>query len=113
MASDKFSGFIIGKIVDSLIIGFLCFIGCSIIKIEYPVLIGLIIGVTNIIPFFGPIIGAIPCLLLLLIINPIHALYFLIFVIILQQLDGPLSFRTEALLQWKNKPAEKARPQWS
>ena len=88
MASDKFSGFIIGKIVDSLIIGFLCFIGCSIIKIEYPVLIGLIIGVTNIIPFFGPIIGAIPCLLLLLIINPIHALYFLIFVIILQQLDG-------------------------
>ena len=90
MASDKFSGFIIGKIVDSLIIGILCFIGCSIIRIEYPVLIALIIGVTNIIPFFGPIIGAIPCLLLLLVINPVHALYFLIFVIILQQLDGNL-----------------------
>ena len=88
MASDKFSGFIIGKIVDSMIIGVLCFIGCSIIGIEYPVLLALIIGVTNIIPFFGPIIGAIPCLLLLLVINPIHALYFLIFVIILQQLDG-------------------------
>ena len=90
MASDKFSGFIIGKIVDSLIIGILCFIGCSIIRIEYPVLIALIIGVTNIIPFCGPIIGAIPCLLLLLVINPVHALYFLIFVIILQQLDGNL-----------------------
>ena len=88
MANSKFSGFIIGKIVDSLIIGVICFIGCSILKIEYPVLIAMIIGVTNIIPFFGPIIGAIPCVLLLLLINPIHALYFVIFVIILQALDG-------------------------
>ena len=88
MASDKFAGFIIGKIVDSFIIGILCFIGCQIMRMEYPVLLGLIIGVTNIIPFFGPIIGAIPCLFLLLVINPLHALYFLIFVIILQQLDG-------------------------
>jgi len=88
MASDKFAGFIIGKIVDSLIIGVFCFIGCTIIRIEYPVLLALIIGVTNIIPFFGPIIGAIPCLLLLLVINPAHALYFLIFVVILQQVDG-------------------------
>jgi len=88
MASDKFAGFIIGKIVDSFIIGILCFIGCQIMRMEYPVLLALIIGVTNIIPFFGPIIGAIPCLLLLLVINPLHALYFLIFVIILQQLDG-------------------------
>ncbi len=88
MASDKFSGFIIGKIVDSFIIGILCFIGCQIMRMEYPVLLALIIGVTNIIPFFGPIIGAIPCLFLLLVINPLHALYFLIFVIILQQLDG-------------------------
>ena len=88
MANDKFSGFIVGKIFDSLIIGFLCFIGCSILKIEYPVLIALIIGVTNIIPFFGPIIGAIPCFLLLLVINPIHSLYFVIFAIILQLVDG-------------------------
>lgn len=88
MANDKFSGFIVGKIVDSLIIGVLCFVGCSIIKIEYPVLIALIIGVTNIIPFFGPIIGAIPCSLLLLVINPIHCLYFVIFVIVLQLVDG-------------------------
>ena len=88
MASDKFAGFIIGKIVDSLIIGLLCFVGCQIMRMEYPVLLALIIGVTNIIPFFGPVIGAIPCLFLLLVINPLHALYFLIFVIILQQLDG-------------------------
>ena len=88
MASDKFAGFIIGKIVDSFIIGILCFIGCQIMRMECPVLLALIIGVTNIIPFFGPIIGAIPCLFLLLVINPLHALYFLIFVIILQQLDG-------------------------
>ena len=88
MASDKFAGFIIGKIVDSLIIGLLCFVGCQIMRMEYPVLLALIIGVTNIIPFFGPVIGAIPCLFLLLVINPLHALYFLIFIIILQQLDG-------------------------
>ncbi len=88
MASDKFAGFIIGKIVDSLIIGLLCFVGCQIMRMEYPVLLALIIGVTNIIPFFGPVIGAIPCLILLLVINPLHALYFLIFIIILQQLDG-------------------------
>ena len=88
MANDKFSGFIVGKIVDSLIIGFLCFVGCSILKIEYPVLVALIIGVTNIIPFFGPIIGAVPCVILLLVINPIHSLYFLIFVIFLQFVDG-------------------------
>ncbi len=88
MANNKFSGFIIGKIIDSLIIGCLCFIVCSIIKLEYPVLLALIIGVTNIIPFFGPIIGAIPCTVLLLLINPMHAVYFLIFVIILQLLDG-------------------------
>ncbi|MCR4648079.1 MAG: AI-2E family transporter [Lachnospiraceae bacterium] len=88
MAKDKFSGFIVGKLVDSLIIGFICFIGCSIMKIEYGVLLALIIGVTNIIPFFGPIIGAVPCVLLLLVVNPLHSLYFLIFVIILQILDG-------------------------
>ena len=88
MVNDKFSGFIIGKLVDSFIIGLLCFVGCSILGLEYPVLLALIIGVTNIIPFFGPFIGAVPCVLLLLLINPLHALYFVIFVIILQLLDG-------------------------
>ena len=86
--NSKFSGFIVGKLVDSLIIGIICFIVCSIFKFDYPVLISLIIGVTNIIPFFGPIFGAIPCFILLFLISPIKSLYFIIFVILLQQFDG-------------------------
>lgn len=88
MANEKFSGFIVGKIIDSIIIGIICFIGCSIMKLHYPILLSIIIGVTNIIPFFGPIFGAIPTTLLLLFIDPLEALYFLIFVIILQLVDG-------------------------
>lgn len=83
-----FSGFINGKLLDSLIIGILCFIGMSILRFEYPLLISFIVGVTNIIPFFGPFIGAIPSVLLLLVINPWHALWFAVFVFGLQQLDG-------------------------
>lgn len=88
MVNDKFSGFIVGKILDSIIIGLITFIVCRIFSLEYDVLLAIIIGVTNIIPFFGPFIGAIPTTLLLLLINPIHALYFVIFVIIIQLLDG-------------------------
>lgn len=88
MANDKFSGFIVGKIIDSIIIGIICFIGCSILQLHYPILLSIIIGVTNIIPFFGPIFGAIPTTLLLILIDPLEALYFLIFVIILQLVDG-------------------------
>ncbi len=88
MVNNKFSGFIVGKLLDSLIIGILCFAGCSILGFDYPVLLGLIIGVTNIIPFFGPFIGAIPCILLLFMINPLHSLYFAIFILALQQFDG-------------------------
>ena len=83
-----FSGFINGKLIDSLIIGVLCFIGMTIFKFEYSLLISFIVGVTNIIPFFGPIIGAVPSVLLLLMIDPWHALWFAIFVLVLQQLDG-------------------------
>jgi len=83
-----FTGFINGKIVDSLIIGILCYIGMLIIGLPYPSLIATIIGVTNIIPFFGPIIGLVPCALLILLIKPIQALYFAIFILALQQLDG-------------------------
>ncbi len=83
-----FIGFISGKIFDSIIIGFLCFIGTTLIGLHYPVLISVIVGVTNVIPFFGPYLGAIPCALLLLLIEPIEALYFLIFILVLQQLDG-------------------------
>ena len=88
MASDKFSGFIIGKIIDSFIVGILMFILCKIFRFEYSALLAIIIGVTNIIPVFGPIFGAIPCTIILLLIKPIHALYFVIVVIILQLLDG-------------------------
>ncbi len=87
-AHRTFSGFIIGKIVDSIIMGLLCFIGLTILKIPYALLISLIIGVTNIIPYFGPFLGAIPSGLLILMIDPKLCLYFVIFIIILQQFDG-------------------------
>ena len=83
-----FSGFISGKLLDSLIIGILCFIGMSILKFEYALLISFIVGVTNIIPFFGPMFGAVPSVLLLLMIDPWHALWFAVFIFALQQLDG-------------------------
>ena len=83
-----FSGFLSGKILDSLIIGIICFIGMKILHLEYAVLISMIIGVTNVMPFFGPFIGAIPSILLLLIVSPQKALIFAIFVLVLQQFDG-------------------------
>ena len=87
--TDKmFNGFLVGKIIDSAIIGLLCFAGLSFMGFEAPAFIGVIIGLTNIIPFFGPFIGAIPCGLLLLLENPMHCLYFIIFIFVLQQLDG-------------------------
>ena len=87
--TDKmFNGFLVGKIIDSAIIGLLCFAGTSIMGFEAPTFISVIIGITNIIPFFGPFIGAIPCGLLLLLENPMHCLYFIIFIFVLQQLDG-------------------------
>lgn len=87
-ANKTFGGFFVGKIADSIIIGLICFIGTSLLGTPFCVLISVIIGVTNIIPFFGPFLGAIPSLLLILFVNPLQALYFLIFVIILQQIDG-------------------------
>lgn len=83
-----FGGFIDGKLMDSAIIGVLCYIGCSLLRIPNALLVSAIVGVTNVIPFFGPFIGAIPSTLLILIQNPIKALWFVIFVLILQQLDG-------------------------
>ena len=82
------SGFINGKLVDSLIIGMITFVCCTIFDFPYTALIAMIIGVTNIIPFFGPFIGAIPSALLILLVDPIKFLYFCIFVFILQQFDG-------------------------
>ena len=83
-----FSGFINGKLLDSLIIGILCFIGMSIIGFEFTMLISFIVGCTNVIPFFGPFLGAIPSVLILLMVDPWQALWFAIFVLVLQQLDG-------------------------
>ncbi|MEG0935466.1 MAG: AI-2E family transporter [Clostridia bacterium] len=83
-----FRGFIVGKVVDSSIIGVLCFLGMTLLKLPYPMFISVIVGVTNIIPYFGPFLGAIPCGLLILIIDPTKALIFGVFILILQQLDG-------------------------
>ncbi|MDY3769260.1 MAG: AI-2E family transporter [Lachnospiraceae bacterium] len=83
-----FGGFINGKLVDSLIIGLICFIGMTLLQLPYPLLISVIVGITNIIPFFGPYLGAIPSIVLILMVNPKQALYFAIFVLILQQFDG-------------------------
>ena len=87
-SNEIFGGFIIGKIIDSMIIGVLCFLGLTILKMPYILLISVIVGVTNVIPFFGPYIGAIPSAILILLNDPIKGLYFLIFILVLQQLDG-------------------------
>ena len=87
-ADRMFGGFIDGKILDSAIIGVLCYIACLIFKFPSALLVSVIIGVTNVIPFFGPFIGAIPATLLILIQNPIKALWFVLFVLVLQQVDG-------------------------
>lgn len=87
-ANKYFGGFIIGKILDSAIIGVLCFVVMTIFRFDYSLLISAIVGVTNIIPFFGPFIGAIPSALFLLIVDPMQCLYFIIWVLILQQIDG-------------------------
>lgn len=87
-AHKTFGGFFVGKIMDSIIIGLICFAVTSILGTPFCVLISVIIGVTNIIPFFGPFLGAIPSTILILFIDPLQALYFVIFVIILQQVDG-------------------------
>lgn len=86
--NKTFLGFLVGKIIDSIIIGLLCFILTTIIGTPYPILISVVIGVTNVIPFFGPYIGAIPCAFLVLMVNPLECLYFVIMIFLLQQFDG-------------------------
>lgn len=89
-ASDTFIGFISGKIVDSFIIGCICFVGTSVLKMPYALLVSVIVGVTNIIPFFGPYLGAVPSAVLILMVSPVKCAYFIIFILILQQVDGNL-----------------------
>ncbi len=86
-----FGGFISGKILDSIIIGILCFMGTMAMGTPYAALISVIVGITNVIPFFGPYLGAIPSAILILLVDfthPLNCLYFLIFILVLQQLDG-------------------------
>ena len=88
---QTFIGFLGGKIVDSIIIGILCFIGTSIMGTPYAALVSVIIGFTNIIPFFGPFLGAVPCSILVFVVDPVHPLncvYFVLFILVLQQFDG-------------------------
>lgn len=87
-ADKVFSGSITGRIVDSLIIGGITFVFCVILRMPYSLLVSVVVGVTNIIPFFGPFIGGIPCGLLILMESPLKCLYFVIFIILLQQFDG-------------------------
>ena len=86
--NEIFGGFIIGKMIDSIIIGILCFVGTSILNMPYAMLVSVIVGVTNVIPFFGPYIGAIPSAILIALTNPVKGIYFLIFILLLQQFDG-------------------------
>ena len=87
-SNKTFGNFLIGKIIDSAIIGVLTFIILSIFKMPYTILISVIIGITNIIPFFGPFFGAIPSFLIILLVSPTKALWFLAIIIVIQQLDG-------------------------
>lgn len=87
-ADTLFGKYVIGKFVDSLIIGIICFIGLSILKIRYALLISTIIGITNMIPYFGPFIGAVPAVIITFFDSPINAFWIIIFILILQQFDG-------------------------
>lgn len=88
ISNQMFGRFINGKILDSAIIGVICYIGLVILRIPYSLLVAVVVGVTNIIPFFGPFIGAVPSFVLIALADPIKGLYFLIFVLVLQQVDG-------------------------
>lgn len=82
------SGFISGKLLDSFIIGIITLVGSHMLQFPYPVLIATVIGITNIIPFFGPFIGGVPCGVLIFFVSPIKCLYFIVFIVALQQFDG-------------------------
>ena len=85
---NMFEKFIVGKIIDSIIIGIINYVFMAIIHMPYALLISVVVGVTNVIPFFGPFIGAIPSIILLLLISPVTALQFAVWILILQQVDG-------------------------
>lgn len=90
LTDRMFGKYVYGRIIGSMIIGMICFIGMSIFRFDYPLIISVIIGITNIIPVFGPFIGIIPSILILLFVNPVEAVWFTVFIIILQQIDANL-----------------------
>ncbi len=92
LVSDKFSGFISGQLTEAFILGGLCFIGMTLLGFEYALLISVIIGLTNLIPIVGPIIGTVPGAFILLLVNPKDAVWFVVFVIILQQIESNLIY---------------------
>lgn len=92
LVKGRFAGFVTGQLTEAFIVGVLCFIGMSIFKMEYALLISVIIGVTNMIPVVGPIIGAVPGALIMLMVDPMKALWFVVFVIVLQQLESNLIY---------------------
>lgn len=88
ISNKMFGGFISGKILDSFIIGVLCYLGLLILRMPYSLLVAVIVGVTNVVPFFGPYVGAVPSVILIALAEPVKGLYFLIFILVLQQVDG-------------------------
>jgi len=92
IVDGSFENFIRGQIIEALILGTICYIGMLIFGFEYALVISFLVGLTNIIPLFGPYIGAIPSMLLLVMVNPIHALWFIVFLLILQQIESNLIY---------------------
>ena len=92
MANARFSGFVSGQLTEAVILGVLCFLGMSLFGMEYALLISVIIGLTNIIPIFGPIIGTVPGALILLMVEPMKAVWFVVFIVVLQQIESNLIY---------------------
>lgn len=88
VSNKMYGGFISGKILDSVIIGILCYIGLLMLSMPYSLLVAVFVGITNVVPFFGPYIGAVPSFILIALADPIKGLYFLLFILLLQQFDG-------------------------
>lgn len=88
LAHRTFGGFLTGQIADSLLVGVLCFIGTSLLKIPYAPLVSVVVGCTNVIPVFGPFLGGVPSGIIILIADPVKCLWFVLFIVCLQQIDG-------------------------
>lgn len=92
LTTNTFTQFLSGQITEAFLLGVFCFIGMTVIGFEYPLMISTIVGITNIIPIVGPIFGTIPGVIVLLLVNPSHAIWFVIYIIILQQLESNLLY---------------------